>query len=87
MLKIAYSPIYKYQLPEKHRFPMVKYELIPEQLVYEGTITEDNFFHPQLLSEAMILWTHDADYWEKLKTQTLSRKEIREIGFYSRFQF
>ncbi len=81
MLKIAYSPIYKYQLPEKHRFPMVKYELIPEQLIYEGTITEDNFFHPQLLPEVSILWTHDAAYWEKLKNQTLSRKEIREIGF------
>ncbi len=44
MLKIAYSPIYKYQLPDGHRFPMIKYELIPEQLLYEGTITEANFF-------------------------------------------
>ncbi len=81
MLKIAYSPIYKYQLPKGHRFPMVKYELIPEQLLYEGTITTENFFHPKLLSEEAILWTHDLVYWEKLKTQTLSRKEIREIGF------
>jgi len=81
MLKIAYSPIYKYQLPEGHRFPMVKYELIPEQLLYEGTITESNFFAPSLLPEAAILSTHDADYWDKLKNQTLSKKEIREIGF------
>ena len=81
MLKIAYSPIYKYQLPDGHRFPMIKYELIPEQLLYEGTITEANFFHPQLLSEETILWTHEPTYWEKLKTQTLSKKEIREIGF------
>lgn len=81
MLKIAYSPIYKYQLPEGHRFPMVKYELIPEQLLYEGTISEANFFHPQCLPEEMILWTHESTYWEKLKTQTLTRKEIREIGF------
>ena len=36
MIKIAYSPIYKYELPEGHRFPMIKYELIPEQLLYEG---------------------------------------------------
>jgi len=81
MLKIAYSPIYKYQLPEGHRFPMEKYELLPEQLLYEGTITEDQFFHPALLPEETILWTHEATFWEKLKTQTLSRKEIREIGF------
>jgi acetoin utilization deacetylase AcuC-like enzyme len=81
MLKIAYSPIYKYQVPAGHRFPMEKYELIPGQLLYEGTITEDNFFHPEALTEEQILWTHDAEYWEKLKTQTLSKKEIRAIGF------
>ena len=81
MLKIAYSPVYKYEVPAGHRFPMEKYELIPEQLLYEGTITEANFFRPAALSEAEILRTHDAEYWHKLKTQTLSRKEIRAIGF------
>lgn len=81
MLKIAYSPIYKYELPEKHRFPMEKYELIPEQLLYEGTVSEANFFHPKALTEEVILWTHEAAYWQKLKTNTLSKKEIRAIGF------
>lgn len=81
MLKIAYSPVYKYELPEGHRFPMVKYELIPEQLVYEGTVQEDQFFHPAPLAEEVILWTHDADYWQKLKNLTLTRREARAIGF------
>jgi len=81
MLKIAYSPVYKYELPEKHRFPMIKYELIPEQLVYEGTINESQFFHPDLLTEEEILWTHDLEFWEKLKTLRLTPKEIRKIGF------
>ncbi len=81
MLKIAYSTIYKYELPEGHRFPMIKYELLPEQLLYEGTVRESNFFHPAPLDEATILWTHDLAYWEKLKTLALSRKEIRAIGF------
>lgn len=81
MLKIAYSPVYKYELPEKHRFPMVKYELLPEQLLYEGTVKEENFFHPEALSEEAILLTHDREYWEKLKGQQLSRREIRAIGF------
>ena len=81
MLKIAFSPIYKYQLPDGHRFPMIKYELIPEQLIYEGTITEDQFFHPKQLPEEHILLTHDLEYWEKLKTLSLSTKEIRKIGF------
>lgn len=81
MLKIAYSPIYKYELPEGHRFPMEKYELIPEQLLYEGTIIEENFFHPPPLSDEQILLTHTAEYLKKLKSQTLDRKEVRNIGF------
>lgn len=81
MLNIAFSPIYKYDLPPGHRFPMIKYELIPEQLLYEGTITEDNFFHPQLLPEEVILLTHSPEYWHQLKHQQLTRKEERAIGF------
>ena len=81
MLKIAFSPIYKYELPPGHRFPMIKYELIPEQLLYEGTISEDHFFHPPLLSEEIILLTHSATYWNRLKNQSLTRKEERAIGF------
>jgi len=81
MLKIAYSPVYKYELPNGHRFPMEKYELIPEQLLYEGTVSNANFFHPEKLSEETILLTHDAEYWQKLKTLDLTRKEIRAIGF------
>jgi len=81
MLKIAYSPIYKYELPDGHRFPMEKYELIPEQLLYEGTVTHDNFFHPPALSDDEILLTHTPEFLHKLNTQSLSRKEIRNIGF------
>jgi acetoin utilization deacetylase AcuC-like enzyme len=81
MLQIAYSPTYKYELPEGHRFPMEKYELIQEQLLYEGTTTEANFFHPKLLDEATALLTHTKEYWDKLQNQTLTEKEIRLIGF------
>ena len=81
MLKIAFSPIYRLKLPDGHRFPMEKYELLPEQLLYEGTTTEENFFEPEPISEDLILRTHEKEYWEKLKNLTLSPKEIRAIGF------
>lgn len=81
MLKIAFSPIYLYEVPKKHRFPMQKYQLIPERLLHEGTVTADNFFAPQKLSESEILSTHTREYWHKLKTQSLPRKEARPIGF------
>ncbi len=81
MLKIAYSPTYKYELPEGHRFPMQKYELLPEQLLYEGTVTESHFFHPGLLERTVALRTHTEEYWEKLTGVALSEREIRAIGF------
>lgn len=80
-LKIAYDPIYAHPLPEGHRFPMLKYELIPEQLLYEGSITTRNLFAPTPCPDEVVLWTHDAAYLEKLHQQTLSAKEQRHIGF------
>ena len=81
MLKIAFSPIYKYELPVNHRFPMIKYELLPEQLLYEGTVTDQNFFFPTALEDHLIQLTHSKDYIGKLNHQCLSLKEIRNIGF------
>ncbi len=81
MLKIAWSAVYAHPLPENHRFPMIKYELLPEQLLYEGTVRQENFFEPEALSEAYITNTHDQDYWNRLKNLQLERAEIRRTGF------
>jgi len=81
MLKIAYSQEYKYDVGENHRFPMIKYELLPQQLLYEGSISESNFFRPSVLTEEDILRVHTNDYWQALKNQTLTKKQIRPIGF------
>lgn len=78
---IAYDPIYAHPLPEGHRFPMLKYELIPQQLLYEGTIQPQNIFSSGPCSEEVVLWTHDPEYFNKLIHQTLSAKEQRRIGF------
>lgn len=80
-LHIAFDPIYAHPLPEGHRFPMLKYELIPAQLLYEGSITPGNLFAPQPCPDEVVLWTHDAGYVTKLHNQTLSAKEQRHIGF------
>lgn len=81
MIKIAYDTIYAHPLPEGHRFPMLKYELIPEQLLYEGSITEANLFTPNICPENIVLQTHDKSYLDKLLHQTLSAQEQRRIGF------
>lgn len=81
MLKIAYHHLYAHPLPAGHRFPMLKYELIPAQLLHEGTIKEANLFAPEPLDEETILATHDAEYWKQLRDLTLPLKEQRRIGF------
>jgi len=81
MLKIAYALSFCHPLPEGHRFPMLKYELIPQQLIYEGIITPENLFKPDPLDERIILLTHDAAYWEAVRSQKLSAKAMRKIGF------
>ena len=60
---------------------MDKYDLLPEQLLYEGSITQDNFFNPNQLSDEQILLTHTPEYLHKLNNNILDRKEQRAIGF------
>ncbi len=81
MLKIAFHPIYKHPLPEGHRFPMIKYELLPQQLLHEGTCSEDNFFEPGIPNDKYILAVHDPDYYYDLLNIKIPPKEARKIGF------
>jgi len=86
MLKIAYNSIYQHPLPEgpngePHRFPMIKYELIPEQLLYEGTCTAENFFSPGLIDDRWVLGVHTAEYVQQLKEGTVPAQMMRRVGF------
>ncbi|WP_405208589.1 histone deacetylase [Aquimarina sp. LLG6339-5] len=81
MLKIAYHPIYKHPLPEGHRFPMIKYELLPKQLLHEGTCNQEHFFTPEIPDSKSILAVHTTEYYQELTELTLDRKAIRKIGF------
>lgn len=81
MLKIAYHPIYKHPLPDGHRFPMIKYDLLPKQLLHEGTCTTENFFEPEVPDDYHILKVHDQLYYHELKELTLAKKAARKIGF------
>ena len=62
---------------------MSKYELLPAQLLHEGTIQPSNLFSPQpfVPPEENILPVHNIEYWRKLRDQALSPKEIRRTGF------
>ena len=81
MLPIAFAPCYAHALPDGHRFPMLKYELLPEQLLREGTATAADFFVPTPAPVADVLRVHDAGYYERLRQGHLTRQEERATGF------
>lgn len=82
MLKIAFNENYVLNLPKGHRFPMEKYELLPKQLLLEGTVTDENFFEPKLPSSLdFILDVHEASYVAALQNLSLTPREQRKTGF------
>ena len=81
MLKVAFAPIYVHPLPKGHRFPMEKYELLPQQLMHEGTLCEENFFKPKPATFEQVCGVHSKSYVEKLVNLKLSPKEERKTGF------
>ena len=81
MIPIAFHPIYKHPLPAGHRFPMLKYELLPQQLLHEGTAEKSDFFEPEIVDLHYVLAVHDKDYVDDLLNLTLNPKLARKIGF------
>lgn len=81
MLKIAWASNYVLPLPPNHRFPMSKYEVLPQQLLHEGTVCADSFFAPSPAPESLITRTHEEIYWKRLNALELSPQEVRRTGF------
>ena len=77
---IAWHPIFTHPLPERHRFPMEKYDLLPEQLLSEGFITEQDLFQPKPIERTFLENIHSMGYLDKLFNLSLDRAEVRNIG-------
>ncbi|WP_421144717.1 histone deacetylase [Aeromonas dhakensis] len=77
-LRIFHHPLYSaLTLPERHRFPLAKYQALFEQL--------GNLGYPLAeatpASRAQIERVHDADYVEAALAGTLDAGAIRQLGF------
>jgi acetoin utilization deacetylase AcuC-like enzyme len=62
---------------------MEKYDLLPKQLLHEGTCEQDHFFEPQILPEheIYIKQAHDEAYITKLYNLNIEPRQARKIGF------
>ena len=81
MIPVAFDPIYVLSLPENHRFPMEKYDLLYRQLIHEGTCEPEDFFSPAPIDYESVTAIHNKVYVERLKGLKLNKAEIRKIGF------
>ena len=81
LIPIAFDPTYRLPLAENHRFPMEKYELLPEQLLRKNICNYDNFFSPTPIEKQLLLSTHDEGYYNNLINLSLPKLDARQIGF------
>lgn len=81
MIHIAWSPDFCHPLPPEHRFPMVKYHLIRDQLIWESVIEEDQLFDPPALAIQEASPPHKIEYLDQLLEGKLSPREQRLLGF------
>jgi len=78
---IAFDPIYIHPLPQNHRFPMEKYDLLPKQLLYEGTIHEEDLMAPKVIENSIVERVHCHQYLDDLKNLKIPPKAQRQSGF------
>ncbi|MDQ2772201.1 MAG: histone deacetylase [Bacteroidota bacterium] len=80
MPRLATSDHYTLDLPAGHRFPIAKYALIREQLLWQGIAAPTDFYEPGLCAEADVLRVHTTDYWHRVRDLQLSPREVRSLG-------
>ncbi|ENJ1739746.1 histone deacetylase [Vibrio parahaemolyticus] len=82
MLPLIYHPIYsKLELPEGHRYPIMKYQYLYEEVRRDVQAEWVQFFEPQALSIEAIKRVHDAEYVELLAQGNMPAAKMRRIGF------
>jgi acetoin utilization deacetylase AcuC-like enzyme len=59
---------------------MDKYRLVPERLVAEGTLTEDELIEPEAATVDDVLRVHTQEYVQAFLNGTLERKAMLRIG-------
>ena len=80
LFPVVYHPDYVTPLPDGHRFPMLKFQLLRDLLVRDRIITESQLYQPGSPPSDWLELVHDSDYVQAYCTGTLSAKAQRRIG-------
>ncbi|HEY7543434.1 MAG TPA: histone deacetylase [Blastocatellia bacterium] len=79
-MRAFYSDRYVIELPAGHTFPIIKYEMVRNRLLSEGTLVEEMISEPQPAARDEILLAHTADYYDRFVAGQLTPREIRRLG-------
>ena len=81
VLPVIYHEIYsQLELPEKHRYPILKYKFLYESLLSQFS-QKIKIFHPNSVSLKKVFRVHDFEYINQLINNKLSLSKMRRIGF------
>jgi acetoin utilization deacetylase AcuC-like enzyme len=80
-MDLFYADHFVLPLPEGHRFPMAKYQLLRQRVSEAGLVGPERLKIAPPASRAELNLVHHSDYLEKVFGGTLSEREIRRIGF------
>ena len=80
MPRLATSDHYTLTLPAGHRFPIAKYALIREQLLWQGIAEPADFYEPGLCAAEDVLRVHTPNYWHRVRDLQLTPREVRNLG-------
>ena len=78
---VAWHECYNHPVPENHKFPMEKYDLVKDQLLLHGIIELKNIIKPNILDLKHAFAIHDKEYIKALVNLELSARAQRESGF------
>lgn len=79
-LPVVYHPQYVAPLPDGHRFPMAKFQLLYELLLADEVVHKNNIFTPEFPEKSLLELVHTPDYVTAYCQGTLDQKAQRRIG-------
>jgi len=75
------SARYTFPLPEGHRFPIAKYQLLRQRVLDLGIVPADRLHEPDRVSADDLLRVHTPDYVQRFTRGALTAAEVRRLGF------
>lgn len=81
MLHVWSSSRYTFPLPEGHRFPVSKYELLRQRVIADGLVGEAQVLEPHRATRDEVLLVHTASYVDRFSGGMLEPDELRRLGF------